>query len=585
MTSHPHARVRAAGIAVAALLVCATALVVAAPAAVADPAAGPYDGFAAGSVIHVDGVTTADRRAVDAELGVANAAVDSEGLKPLESVYQRRLLPDSAATNHSGGYATILEAGTSLMPPNAQNQLKPFTASGLAPSDKTKEEKVVLNQSVGPLAYADVLRTNAASRWNAASCVIGSPIAEARQHLVRADLVETKDDSKTAGADGFDAPVASLDAFSGGPRRGVADVRSIEQLFKGKGPGLGLYSATATTLAPVTLFGGTPNEFTIEANGPAYLVARADGTDGGAKVTYSAPSLSIIQNGATRTVFPAAPIVVRVPDTGDALAVVKIGTLEPLPGANGLGTKTTSDDGTRAAAVANVVEVTVLDAPGQQVKRGATFALGHMEARAAVPRDGISCPIPVTKVADPDAVRTGQRFATTITVFNPFSCPIADLKLDDAITTRDGARFEIVGSEPAAASSTSGANRDAGAASWNLGTLDPGKSKAVVLTLEAQGDAGHIDDVASASGTLTNCPVSPAEAGADVTGLANATASVSGAATLSVPEAHVLGAQVRRDTLPRTGVEDTAMRVAGASMLLCAMALGVFTRRRRAHLS
>ncbi|HVL33780.1 MAG TPA: hypothetical protein VM600_09410, partial [Actinomycetota bacterium] len=51
-------------------------------------AGGPYRGFSSGTMLHADVMTTASARLLDVEVGVADAAVDSEGLGAVRSVYR-----------------------------------------------------------------------------------------------------------------------------------------------------------------------------------------------------------------------------------------------------------------------------------------------------------------------------------------------------------------------------------------------------------------------------------------------------------------------------------------------------------------
>ncbi|HVL33664.1 MAG TPA: hypothetical protein VM600_08820, partial [Actinomycetota bacterium] len=476
---------------------------------------------------------------------------------------------------HALGRSSVVEVGAGLSPAEAENQIRPFRAEVLAPGADPVDTSV-LRQALSTIAFTDLIRTAGSAKWNGTTCVVGEPIAEGKQHLARVELLERDDDEETAADQGFDHPVVGLDAHQAGPPRASSSMISQQVLYKGNGPGLGLFSVATATLAPVTFFEGEPNEFTIEVSGLAALVARADGTSGGASVTYRAPVVSVIQEGESRQVVPSAPIVVRLPSTGDAVAAVKVSTMEPLPAPHGLGTTTQTADGTRAAAQAHIVEVTLLDAAAQGL-RGATIALGHLEAAALVPRDGIVCPIPVTKVADPDAVRSGQEFTTTITVENPFACPINNLELVDEITVVNGARFRILSADPSA-SFTAGSELTSGTVTWQLGTLAPGAERSVTVRLLAQGSAGRIEDIATATGTLSNCPVSPDEDGADVTSLARATVGVVGVGRLTVPESQVLGASFERGALAETGVADSAPL--GLGLLVGAAAVAILARKR-----
>lgn len=569
-TTHRTKPAIARSLALASLVALATVTLAAPAIAGHGPEApgGRYAGYSTGAALHVDAVSTAAARLLDIEVGVAQAAADSEGLKEILNVYERAVVPDGMGDKHSRGHSSLAEVGVALQPPKAANQLAPFVAQAAAPGGEPVDASL-LNQTVSPLVHASLLRRVARANWNDNTCVIGEPISIGEQHLARVELLETANDESTPPAGGFDAPVIGIDANTAGPARAATHVVSKQQLFAGSGDAFGLQSVVTNTLAPVTLFEGTPNEVTIEIDGPAYLSATADGTSGGAKALYRAPLVSVIQGGEITRMIPGQTLDVRVPPgTGDTIARIKLGILESLTSA-GLGDDTTKADGTKAAAQANVVEVTLLDAANPRF-RGATIALGHMEAVSEVPKGGIECSIPVEKSPSSQQVSVGDLFTTTISVTNPWECTITDLAITDVITTKQGAQFEVVkisdgGRGP------SGQGLSNGTVNWpNLGSLAPGATKSVELTLRAQGAAGIIEDIASATGVLEACEVGFDDGSANVSALAKAKADVSGSATLKVPTTRVLGSR----QLPATGLGAVAPMLGGGMLIGLAAALG-----------
>jgi LPXTG-motif cell wall-anchored protein len=572
----PGARRATIGAALASLIATTTLVGFAVSPAHAAAPGGPYNGFATGSAVHVGAIEQVGAtRLADFELGVTNAAVNSEGMKKLLSEYSRAIIPASAAGKNSRGHSTIAELGLGLTPPDADNQIAPFVAQANAPKS-SKEEKSVFNQSIGPLLHVDLLRNVAIANWNPDTCVIGEPISEGSEHLARVQALETADKPATPESSGFDTPLVALNADKAGPDRGVTGLISLQQLYKGKGPGLGLQSVTAETLAPVTLFKGTPNEFTIEFDGPAFLSATADGTVGGAKLDFHAPLVSVIQGGLSSEVLPGSPVNIAIPGTGE-IAQIKLGVAAGLPAPKGLGAAVQKlANGTRAAGVANVVEVKLLSPSGFN---GATIALGHMETNTQVPAGGITCPIPVTKVANPPAVVSGQQFLTTITVHNPFACPITNVAVTDDITVEKAALFKIIGTTPTANSSPSGSNLSKGTVKWlNLGTIAPGGTKVVTTKTLAQGGSGRIIDTATATGQITNCNLAPGKSSADVTALAKLTVPAVGLVNLVVPSGSVLGKR-----LAKTGVSDRNAMLLGIGLIGVAGLTGALARRRRSR--
>ena len=213
------------------------------------------------------------------------------------------------------------------------------------------------------------------------------------------------------------------------------------------------------------------------------------------------------------------------------------------------------------AAVADGVMIHAL----KGIEGGILFELAHAEAAVA------GTPLQVTKVANPTNARVGQNFTTTISIHNPHECPVVDVSVTDTISVLRDARFEVVSSDPSANSVPSGANLSSGVVKWNnIGTIGPGETKSVAVTLEAQNGEGRIDDVAVAAGTFGKCPASD-DAAADVIAAAVTDVPVVTLARLEVPTVHVL---------PRTGPGTTATLLPGLAILALA-GIGLQLGRRR----
>ena len=99
-------------------------------------------------------------------------------------------------------------------------------------------------------------------------------------------------------------------------------------------------------------------------------------------------------------------------------------------------------DGTHAAAAADVVRLTGLDAGGGTTLAG--LRVGHMEASVSVPQNGIKCTFPVTKVADKDPVNAGDPFTWTITIpsdshaLDGLACDIVSMSATDKTSVVSG---------------------------------------------------------------------------------------------------------------------------------------------------
>ena len=550
----------------------------------ATAASDAYGGWAQATAVHADVLNVTGIHVVNAEVGQAGAAVAKAGLQAVYNEYGRPIVPKKFAGKNSYGNSSVLEAGLGV-DKDTIDQIQPFYGESAAPGGPGAVDKSVVDtgSQADPLLYLDLAHNQSAANWNANTCVIGKPISFGQQRLTKLQLL----DMGTATPTGFTSAVLGIHADSVPTGdRGATQTFGEEILRKGSGDGLALESAATATIAPVTFLSGTPNEFTIEVGGPAYLTATADGTPGGAKVKVSVPTVSIIQGGKvvaelsdslgiTNTIIQIPP---GVPDAGDFLAQIKISTLLPLNSSSSHFDKTTKADGTFAAASGNVIEVKILNVPEVPLT-GATIGVGHMEVAAQVPVGGINCPIPVTKTPSAETVTSGQSFTTNIKVDNPFSCPLVLSKVTDVITTKGDATFSVTDGSPTPDSPSlpTAQGTDATVIWNNLGTIPPGGSKTITVTLKSGGGAGEIDDTATAEGAVTNCAAGPGSGSTDVTGLSNANVPVSGTGSLVVPTTKVLGKII----LPKTGVADSSYTLAGMLMLLAALSGGMVLRRRK----
>src|SRR4051812_22186777 len=98
---------------------------------------------------------------------------------------------------------------------------------------------------------------------------------------------------------------------------------------------------------------------------------------------------------------------------------------------------------TRIAAATDVARVRLKDMPEADLR------IGHMEAAAAIPPEGIACPdIEMAKKLDSASVRPGDRFTWAIEVSNPNDCVLDKVKVVDTITATPGVRYRVVSSDP-----------------------------------------------------------------------------------------------------------------------------------------
>jgi hypothetical protein len=561
-------------------------------------ASADFGGTATATILHADALQQSTTRVVNADVAFSGATVDSKGIAtPLLNEMTRPVQP-ALAGKFSYGRGTGLEVGLGIKPdgePNVVTLPGKVEASALPSTDlQTKE---VLKQTISPVAFASVLRGQAQARWLAGNdCILGADLSRGLGYAADVQLVGTG--TVPAGQEGLGNPLVSADAPS--PDRAVSQSFShttlVRQVAKdGKtllGPDFGLMSETRMTIAPITLFKGTANQLTIEVAGEWVLRAVATGLPTGGYVFYGPADVSpqtpllrtINASGqvtnilTSQAIFGAKGLVVPIPNVAEIVIGEPPRAIGGATGSNPL----ESADGTSAAGAVDVVRVKLLeqkDSSGNVTARAADIRVGHAEVTARVPAGGISCSIPVTKVATPATTFVNQDFTTTITITNPFDCDLKDVSLVDDVTTKGGARFQVKSSTPPADSAPTGSNLASGTVKWNnLGVIKKGDSKSVSVVFTAQGAAGQIIDIATASGVLDNC--SGSVTGTVVTGIN--IGSVAGAAItgvskpLVVPVGAVLGTQ-----LARTGAPAPTVVFAGFALTALA-ALGLRRARRMA---
>jgi hypothetical protein len=553
---------------------------------------GPQAEFiasATGTALHLDALQSGATRVEDTEIAFSGSSAHGvKGLGTAISNEMQRVVQPALANFKSYGRGSGVEVGLGIAP-SAENQvILAGKAEVSAPPKAALLTKEIGPVSGDPVVYASVARGQALANFENDPCpTLGADLSRGVGFVADAQLVDTGAGTQTPQ---LDAPLVAAD--SPNPDRAVSQTTShdllIPQVAKDGtvlGPNFGIMSEVRETIAPITLFKGTANATTIELLGEWVLQAVATGVPGQAYIHYGPGTVSP-QSPILRTINQATGAVSNILTFQQVFG--NNGTNIPIPGVaeitigeapraigGAFGSKVTDGgDGTKAAAAVDILRVKLLeqkDASGNVTSRAADLRVGHMEVSSQVPPGGIQCPLPVSKVAVPPSVTVGQNFVTNITIQNPFQCPVTDIKLVDAITIERGSRFKVESTDPKADTLPVGENLDKGTITWNnLGTLQPGASKTVAVTIRSQGRDGLIIDLATASGTL-KCPPGTALGNAAVAGKVTAQAAVAGAASLREP--------VGVGPIPRTGPNPA--RTAGMGFALMGVAsIGWAIRRR-----
>lgn len=524
-----------------------------------------YSGFATGTILHAAALQSGTTRAAGVEVAQSNAAVDSEGLGEVVSELGRRISPADAA-HQSYGRGVGAELGVGVEQPEAnQVELAGVAEAAAPPSTGPAVEEIAV--PAGPLVYSSTVRGEAQAAFRPDDCVLGADLGFGLGYVEDLQLVDTGD----AEGDRLGAPLVATDHDS--PQRAVSQSVSRTRLVPQTdaagavtGPFLGLTAETRQTIAPITLFEGTPGEVTFEFLGEWVLRATATGLPGGARVHYGPGEVS--PHTPILRVLDAAGAVTDLLSFQDLFGSegVSIGEVVVIgedPRAIGGGSGTTPSvaaDGTSAAAAVDVLRIQL---PPQSPDQFVTdLRVGHMEVAVEVPAGGIRCPgLQISKTSDPEVVQPGDTFTYTINVPatpNPHGCTLRNVRVVDTISVVSGDITTTVVSTDPPASAVNG-----GQVVWDdVGPIAPGEQRQlrIVVRVEEGSTAGLLRNTAEVT---ANCPVRPADAGTDVD------VPLEGRVVVDVPQVsvetvRVLSAPPAERALARTGLaQDLAIGLGG----------------------
>ena len=477
-----------------------------------------YSAFSTGDILYANAANLPPVDVAKASTGQSAAGVAIGSALTTKDQLKQPLLKAAqagkTAYGHSAGVNVGLLGGLSDPPQVAETLVE---ATSPEPSAKSGSAGSI---PAAPVLTAEILPGSAAANTTAdGSCVIGKDISRANARVANATVV--------------DAGAAAVVGVLGGTSETTSHTKLIAPtkadgsvVNSGKS---GLLGETTLTLAPLTLFKGTPLEVKIEVLKDIRLSAAAGGVSGTSVVSYGAvgainttPVVKLTIGGQTQTltsqqVFGDKGIVL-------ALGVADIVIGAPAHSLTGLERTpvTQAPDGTSASAAADFVRVTVpgklpvptadpfsgplapLNAALNPVLSGAAAALGpirdalagaglnladvrqgHLEASSTVPVGGIDCATdnnPLDEsMKDVSAlnVAPGATFDYDVRIPNRGSSPVTNVKVVDTYT----AGLQFVSSVPAPASSSGNT------LTYELGTIAPNDFKIIVLTFRVPTDA------------------------------------------------------------------------------------------------
>ena len=565
-------------------------LLAASPLAVsAAPLSGqPFSAYGSGAAVITEALQVGSTTIANSEAAFSGGVVNSQGLNaPVANELGINVAPATPGKN-ALGRGTGLELGlvTADPQPTTLNQI---LLTGLAVATAPPPSGLVTREiplNVDPVAFASTLRGQAQAIYDPAFCPVGRPLTFGSGYAENLQLLNTSG----APADpqvGFTGSLLGTSTTSG-TQRAASQSRTVTYLAANGDGTFGVVSETRQTVAPITLLGTVPGTgLLIEVAGEFGLRVTATGKPGPNGATAESLGTPVL------TISTIAPGVAPVPIVGPV-------TLNQVVGAEGLnidlpGVLTVSAGappralggalrsapqldtagGTTASAALDVVRLGVL--AGLGALTGVDLRLGHMEAAVSVPAGGLTCDIPVSKVASVDPVTVGSDFTFTISIPSDpalfaalFNCDLINISAVDTVETQSGTpRIQLL------SASNGGVISGNTVTFANLGNYTLGQPPIQVTInarIPANSGPGVLRDTVNVSATLGNC-----RGGATGEDIIQGNARLNGSAIRG--SVTLIGPNVTRGDLAATGGNSWPL-VAGGGFLLAA--LGLVRLRRRA---
>jgi len=538
-----------------------------------------FGAYGSGATVGLNAVQLGTTQVANVQAAFAGQAVSSDGLtSPIVNELGFAVQPPLDGDN-AFGRGTGLEVGLVTPTPGIPDPNQILLA-GLAEATAPPPSGLVTRQigpvPLDPIAFANLLRGQAQATFDPRTCVVGQPLAFGQGEAANLQLLNT---GGTGPNGELLAPVlgASLD-----PDRNVSQTRAYSYLAANGDGTFAVVSEVRQTVAPINLLDGA---ITVELLGEWALRAIATGQPGGSRVEYAPVGAGPTTNVAVITIAGVPTTITLQQLLGPGGLVIDLAPLltlrigAPARAIGSTGPTPLAADGTSAQGAVDVVQLSVLDAPGLS---GLDLRVGHMEAAARAPSGGVRCEIPVSKSADPDPVQVVNGSGeTTVTISVPdpaadfdalFACDLIGIRIDDAHRVLEG-NLDV---RVISASNGGQVSADGKTVVWeNLGNRARGAPPLQVsVRVRITGTtAGRVEDTARVTATLGNCQ--GGAAGQDLVGQASLDGqAISGEVTFRGPE---VGGPVKRarDSLSRTG-NDPLLPLAGGALLLA----GLGVRRR-----
>jgi len=454
----------------------------------------PFAAYGNAAAVALNALALGTTQVANTQVANSGGVVNSTGLNStVNNQFGQAVQPAQPAGKFAYGRGSGVELGlvTPTVQPENVNQLKLQIAEANAPPPSPLiTAEIPIN--LPPLLTASTARGQAQATYHPDFCPVGRPLTYGLGYVENLQVLP----QAGGGVIGTSATGNS-----------VTQTRTVTYMVPNGDGTYGVVAESQAIVAPVSVAG---TGITIDIAGPIGFRTTATGKPGDPRngVTYTGtpvitvslanvPLLSLsLQDllGSGGVVLPVLP-----------LLNLRLGA--PPVGLNGLGAPSVAADGTSASGSADTLRVQLLELPGISAL---DLSLGHFEGAVSVPAGGVTCRIPVSKVANPDPVAVGSDVVFTISIpsdaglFNAlFACDLINIRAVDTVDVTSGqVTFNIVGADRNGVISGN-------TVTWeNLGSYalgDPPIQLNMTVHISAASGNAVMRDIVDVSAALGNC--------------------------------------------------------------------------------
>jgi hypothetical protein len=477
-------------------VVVAGAMLVSSPVRVeAQLATQPFAAYGCAAAIALNALALGATQVANTQVAMSAGVVNSTGLNgTVNNQYGQAVGPPQPGKNAYGrgtGVEIGLLTGTVQATDINQVKLAQLAEANAAPPSAlvTKEIPIALPG----LLTASTARGQAQATYDPQYCPIGRPLTYGLGYVENLQVLP----GAGGGLVGTSATGNS-----------VTQTRTVTYMVPNGDGTYGVVAESQAIVAPVSVAG---TNITIDIAGPIGFRATATGKPGDPRngVMYTGtPVLSVRAGAATllslslQDLLGAGGVNLPIPP----LLTLRLGA--PPVGLNGTGAPAVAADGTSASGSADTLRLQLLSLPGIQAL---DIGLGHFEAAVSAPPGGVTCTLPVSKVANPDPVVVGNDVTFTISIpsdpglFNAlFACDLVNIRAVDTVEVANGTvTFNVVSADHG------GVVAPFNRVTWeNLGSYalgDPPIQLNMVVHISSASSGAVIRDIVDVSAALGNC--------------------------------------------------------------------------------